>query len=1091
MACHGEEHMKILKLRKLFFIAVILFIFPGISSASPGKVSTLLVSRPAVNGNHVAFVYGEDLWVAEINGSRVRRLTAGGGIETSPAFSPDGTVIAFSATWHGNTDVYIVPSDGGIPKRLTWHPGKDIVQEFTPDGKAVLFSSPRTTFIPYFYQLFTIPVSGGFPRQLPIPNAYHASYSPDGAAMAYNPLPGVFFDVWKGYRGGALSEIWLYTFGDRSIVKIPQAEGGCSDVNPLWVEDTIYFRSDRNGEFNLFSYNTQSKETRQLTQHDDFPVESISVGGGQIVYEQGGMLHRFDPATGSNVKLDMTVKGDLPEVHQRYIKGADFVRSASVSPSGARAVFEMRGDIVTVPEKKGDPRNITGTPDANERSPVWSPDGKSIAYFSDASGEYELYLRNQDGKGAPRKFRIHGAGFYDRPEWSPDGKHITFTDNSWSLYVLEVKTGKMKKIASEYRYGAIKTLDSSWSPDSRWIAYTLYTKANMQQAFVYSLKKDVSFAVTDGMSDVTDPVFDEKGTYLYFLGSTDAGPRRQWFDQSNNDMIIKSSLYMAVLRKGIPSPFAKESDEERGPETRKEMEKRKNAKPSPAKVSIDFKGLNNRILALPLPADSYESLQPGPADRIFYLKEGMDGKKTLCRYDLSARKEETILRNIDGYILAADKKKILYRSDKTWGIVSVAVDMEAGAGKVNTASVDILIDPRKEWSQMFTEAWRINRDYFYDPGMHGIDWNAMREKYAVFLPALTCRSDLNRVLSWMLGEMSVGHHFVRGGDFFRRGETTTVGLLGADYTIENGRYRCSKVLGGLNWNPELRSPLTEPGVDVQPGDYILKVKGRELTADMNIYRLFENTAEKIVELTIAPRADGKKSRTVSVVPVADESGLRHRDWVEGNVRRVTEATNGMVAYVHVPDTATSGHDYFKRYFFPQSDRDGIIVDDRFNRGGQYADYYVEILSRKEIAHFTTRHGAPIRVPQAYIPGPKILLINEFSFSGGDFFPWIFNKLKLGTIVGKRTGGGLVGTLVYPLLMDGGFITAPDFAAWDGDTWIVENIGVSPDVEVEQLPVLMTGDRDPQLEKAIGIALEELKKYPPEHLTHPPFPVKNR
>ncbi|MBW2558943.1 MAG: PD40 domain-containing protein [Deltaproteobacteria bacterium] len=1083
--------MKRVKLRTLFFIAVMLFTIPGISSASTGNDSTLLVSRPAVNDNHIAFVYGEDLWVADINGSQIRRLTDGGGIETNPAFSPDGTVIAFSATRHGNTDVYLVPSDGGIPQRLTWHPGKDNVQGFTPDGTAVIFSSPRATFTPYYYQLFTVSVTGGVPHRLPIPNAYHASYSPDGAAMAYNPLPGVFFDVWKAYRGGALSEIWLYTFGNLSIVKIPQSDGDCNDVNPLWVENMIYFRSDRNGEFNLFSYNTQSKEIKQLTRHDDFPVQSISAGGGHIVYEQGGTLHRFDPAMGNTVKIDMTVKGDLPEVHQRYVKGANLVPSASVSPSGARAAFEMRGDIVTVPEKKGDPRNITATPGVNERSPVWSPDGKSIAYFSDASGEYELYVSNQDGKGTPRIFRIKGAGFYDRPVWSPDGRHISFTDNSWSLYVLEVKTGKVKKIASEYRYGAIKTLDSSWSPDSRWIAYTLYTKANMQQAFVYSLKKGVSSAVTDGMSDVTSPVFDENGRYLYFIGSTDAGPRRQWFDQSNNDMRINSSLYLAVLKKGIPSPFAKESDEEQGPATKKRAKERKAVKPSPAEVSIDFEGLNNRILAFPLPADRYEMLQPGPAGNIFYMKDGTDGKKTLCSYDVSVRTEETMLRNIDGYLLAADKKKILYRSDKTWGIVTVAVDMEAGTGIINTASVDILLDPRAEWSQMFTEAWRINRDYFYDPGMHGTDWNAVREKYTAFLPALTCRSDLNRVLSWMLSEMSVGHHYVRGGDFYRQGGTITVGLLGADYTIDEERYRFSKVLGGLNWNPKLRSPLTEPGVDVQAGDYILKVNGGDLTADMNLYRLFENTAGKIVELVVGPRADGKEARTVSVVPVGDESALRHRDWVEGNVRRVTEATNGRVAYVHVPDTAISGHDYFKRYFFPQSDRDAIIVDDRFNRGGQYADYYVEMLTRQEIAYFTTRYGASIRVPQAYIPGPKLLLINEFSFSGGDFFPWIFNKLKLGTIVGKRTGGGLVGTLGYPLLMDGGLITAPDFGAWDDDTWIVENMGVPPDVEVEQLPVLMTGGRDPQLEKAIEIALEELKKYPPERRTHPPFPVKNR
>ncbi|MBN2687692.1 MAG: PD40 domain-containing protein [Deltaproteobacteria bacterium] len=1076
--------------RKLLFIAAVLTVIPGISIATvTGNDTTLLVSRPAVSGSYIAFVYGEDIWIADLDGSHVRRLTFAGGVEHKPAFSPDGSMIAFSATMHGNNDVYIVSREGGIPKRLTWHPSEDIVQGFTPDGTAVLFSSPRGTFTHYYFQLFTVPLNGGFPEKLPIPNAFHASYSPDGKAIAYNPLPGVFFDVWKGYRGGAISEIWLYTFDDRCVVKIPQPQGRCNDVNPLWVDDRIYFRSDRNGEFNLFSYNTKSKEIKQLTCHENFPVEGIAAADGNIVYEQSGILQRFNPGTGRSEPIKMTVKGDLPEVHRRYIKGGDFIRFASVSPSGARAVFEMRGDIVTVPEKKGDARNITATPGVNERWPVWSPDGKYIAYFSDASGEYELCISSQDGKGVPRSFSIAGAGFYTRPVWSPDGRYISFTDNSWSLYVLEVKTGKVRKVASEYRYGDTQRIGSSWSPDSRWIAYTLYTKANMQKAFVHSMKEKKSYAVTDGMSDVTEPVFDDGGAFLYFLASTDAGPRRQWFDQSNYDMDIHTSLYLVVLDEGMPSPFAKQSDEEEGRESKKTAAKRKPARP--AEVSIDFEGMDGRIMAFPLAADDYERLQPGPAGMVFYLKGQTGGKKALCRFDLSSHAEETILSNIDDYLLSADKQKILYRSGDTWGIVSVATGMEAGAGAIDTASVEIFIDPRREWSQMFAEAWRINRDYFYDPGMHGVDWNATRKKYAVFLPALTCRSDLNRLLSWMLSEMSVGHHFVMGGDFYRRGETIPVGLLGADYAVENGRYRCAKVLGGLNWNPGLRSPLSEPGVDVHAGDYILKVDGKGLAADMNIYRLFENKAGKIVELTVGPRADGKKARTVSVVPIADERALRNRDWVEGNIRKVTEATDGRVAYVNVPDTTVSGHDYFKRYFFPQSDRDAIIVDDRFNRGGQFADYYVEILSRRDIAHFTTRHGAPIRVPQAYIPGPKILLINEFSFSGGDFFPWIFNKLKLGTIVGKRTGGGLVGSLGYPRLMDGGYITAPDFGAWDGGRWIVENEGAHPDVEVEQLPAFMEDGRDPQLEKAIAIALEELKKHPREYPVHPSFPVKGR
>jgi tricorn protease len=1093
----------------LFLLA---FILPASFVSAIDINDTMLLSQPAISSSRIAFVYAGDLWVADINGKGVRRLTTDIGVESNPFFSQDGSLIAFSAQYEGNIDVYLVPAEGGIPKRLTWHPGPDVVQGFTPDGQAVLFVSPRATFTNRYTQLFTVPIKGGFPEALKIPNAFRATYSPDGTRIAYNPLYDAFTQ-WKHYRGGTVSVIWIYKFSDHSVEKIPQPEGRSNDAGPMWIGDKIYFRSDRNREFNLFSYDLKTKEIKQLTQHTDFPVLNASAGAGKIIYEQGGYLHIYDPEKAQSTKLTIGVAADLLELRERYVKGARYIRNASISPSGARAVFEFRGEIVTVPAEKGDPRNLTDTTGTHEQSPVWSPDGKSIAYFSDESGEYELHVRSQGGKGDVKNFKMIGAGFYDSSVWSPDSQKISYADNSRTLYWVDLKTGVSKKIASEYLYGPsrIKTIYSTWSPDSKWIAYTLNTEAYIQKVYVYSIEKDKSFPITDGLSEVSEPVFDESGKYLYFFCSTDAGPVKQWFDMSNADMRMTSSIYLAVLKKDVPSPLAKESDEEKGVEKKEEKgpqkevkgspkeEKPKEPSPKPAETfSIDLEGLNHRILTLPLPSGSYRNLQAGEADQIYYLEDapvtdggfGPGGRlATLHRYDLKTRKDEVIMSDVNNYLLSADKKKMLYVSRDTWGIVSSAAKVQPGQGKMNIENIEVRIDPMAEWNQIFQEAWRINRDYFYAPNMHGVDWNAMREKYAVFLPHLACRNDLNRVIQWICSELAVGHHRVGGGDFLNQPKSVAGGLLGADYSIENGRYRFKKVYGGLNWNPELRSPLTEPGVDVKEGEYLLAVSGKELRPPANIYSFFENTAGKIVEITVGPNPDGTGARTVLAVPIADEYALRNRDWVEGNLRKVEEATGGRVAYVYVPNTSTLGHTYFKRYFFPQSYKDAIIVDERFNGGGSIADYYIDILRRPFISYWNMRYGADLKTPSGSIQGPKVMLIDETAGSGGDLLPWMFRKFGLGELIGKRTWGGLVGTLGFPVLMDGGFVTAPNLAIWTEDGWVVENEGVPPDIEVEQWPADVIAGRDPQLEKAIQVIMEELKKNPPKKLKRPPYPIK--
>ena len=1086
-------------------LALLLTSLGVLAAPSALAAPTKMLSEPAISADRIAFVYASDLWTCRLDGSGVQRITSGPGAKTNPAFSPDGSLLAFSAELDGNVDVYVVPAAGGVPKRLTWHPSPDVVQGFTPDGKAVLFASPRAAVNNRHMQLYTVPVDGGVETPLPIPNAARAVFSPDGKTIAYTPNRPAHLQ-WKRYRGGTVSRVFLFDVATNSIEKVPQPDTRCNDLTPAWVDGTLYLTSDRDGEFNLYAFDRKARTLAKATSHADFPVlaASASTAAGRVVYAQAGTLHLLDPKTKGSKEVPVVVAADLLETRPRLAKGAKWVRDAAISPSGARVAVEFRGEIVTVPAEKGDPRNLTNTPGAHERAPVWSPSGAEIAYLSDESGEYELVVRQQDGKGTPRRIKLPGAGFYERLAWSPDGKKIALTDNSWSLFVVDLATGTAKKVASERLYGPAetKTLRAAWSPDSRWIAYTLAGPTYFQTLHVYSVADDRSVALTDGLSDVTEPVFDKGGKLIFFLASTDAGPVRNWFSQQNEDARMTRAVYVATLKAGTPSPVAKESDEEKGEAAAKEGkdEKKddgKEAKKAPEPVVIDREGFSARIVDLPVPPAEIQGLQAGNAGQVYYLRTA-DGKTSLQRFDLKERKAETLVPEVNDYRVSGDGKKLLVKQKESWSVLPAAKKGEAkgdgkdGDGKLKLDAIEVQVDPRAEWRQIFDEVWRMNRDYFYDPAMHGVDWKAMRAKYEPFLPHLSCRADLNAVLQWMCSELAVGHHRVGGGDTLAPAAPMPGGLLGADYEVANGRYRFKKVFGGLNWNPELRAPLSEPGVEAKAGEYLLAVNGRDLTPPENLYARFEATSGKIVEITVGPTPDGKGSRTVNVVPVASEASLRNRDWVEGNLRKVDAATGGRVAYVYVPNTAQLGHTYFKRYFYPQAGKDAIIVDERFNGGGSVADYYIEALTRQRIAMWTFRYGEDMKTPSASIQGPRVMLIDETAGSGGDLLPWMFRKFKVGPLVGQRTWGGLVGILGYPPLLDGGFVTAPNLAFWTPEEGFgVENVGVPPDVEVEQTPAEVIAGKDPQLEKAIEMALAELKKSPPDRPKRPPFPVKNR
>ena len=1068
----------------------------GTAAADPDTADTRMLAQPAISDTAIAFVYAGDLWTAPLTGGAARRLTSDEGTESNPVFSPDGAQVAFSAQYDGNTDVYVMPASGGIPTRLTWHPGADIVQSFTPDGTGVLFTSPRHVFTGRYQQLFTVPVSGGIPTQLPIPNASAGAYSPDGSHIVYNPLAPAFLQ-WKSYRGGTHSVLHLYDTRTHAVEKIPQPASRANDVDAHWIGGTIYFRSDRNGEFNVFAYDTTTKAVTQITHHTDFPVLSLAARDGRAVYEQAGYLHALPLAAGAQAtRLRIGAAADLQALRPRWAKGADWIRGAEISPTGARAVFEYRGEIVTVPVDKGDPRNITNTPAAHERHPAWSPDGTRIAYFSDASGEYMLHIAPQDGRGEVRTFAPGGAGFYELLDWSPDGTRLAFADNSHALFWMDGATGAVTKVDAAHVYspGGVP-IRYDWSPDSKWLAYTIKTRALETTLKLYSIDQKKSFAVTDGLGYVSDPIFDKGGNYLYFLGSTDAGPVVDWFSQANADMEQRSNFYVVVLANDTPNPLAKESDEEKGAPAAVETpaaEKPDAAPKTPATTKIDLGGIEFRVLDLPVPAGELSSPKAGDEGQLFFMRRS-DEVTSLQKFTMATRKTEPVLPRLDAYTVSRDRKRILYVNGDDWSIVPATRKVEPAEGRLGIAAIQVRVDPVAEWRQIFDEAWRINRDYFYAPNMHGVDWAEEKSRYAEFLPHLASRADLNRVLQWMSSELAVGHHRVGGGDLGpERPETVPGGLLGADYEIANGRYRFKKVFGGLNFNPELRAPLSEPGVNAKAGEYLLEVNGIDLRPPTNLYSLFENTAGRLVDIRIGPNADGSGSRLVQVVPVPNEGALRNRDWVEGNLRKVDQATGGRVAYVYVPNTAGAGHTYFKRYFFPQAHKEAIIVDERFNGGGQIADYYIDMLRRPLSSMWAMRYGADLKAPAASIQGPKALIIDETAGSGGDLFPWMWRQAGLGPIIGKRTWGGLVGTLGFPVLMDGGGITAPNLAFWTGDEgWLVENEGVPPDIEVEQTPADVIAGRDPQLERAIAIVLEELKKNPPATPTRPAFPERGK
>jgi tricorn protease len=1103
----------------MFRFAAGLFALVTVSVGLAGGPPPLVLQHPTLSATQIAFVYAGDLWTVPREGGVAQRLTAGIGIVSRPAFSWDGSEIAFTGDYNGNSDVYVIPASGGAPRRLTYHPSADWVMGWTRDGKQVLFASMRNSY-ENFNRLFTISRDGGFPVELPLPIAAEGSYSPDGSQLAYVPLDHAF-EIWKRYRGGRTSPIWIAQLSDSSVVRIPRDNS--NDFNPLWVDDRIFFLSDRMGPISLFSYDTRSKRVTQAVENDGLDFKYASAGPGAIVIEQFGAVLLYDLKSGKAHKVDIRVTGDLPELRPHYLNVASRIEDADISPTGLRAVFEARGEILTVPSEKGDIRNLTNTPGADERSPAWSPNGTRIAYFSDESGEYALYIKDQNGLGEAQKIDLGSPGsFYYFPTWSPDGKKLAYTDKRLNLWYVDLEKKTPVRVFHDRFTGPQQIFRAAWSPDSKWLAYTQQELSHMRSVFLYSLETGQSRRVTDGMSDSFSPVFDKSGKYLYLLASTDAGPT---LDDSmlSLDRPVTSSVYVAVLRKDLPSPLAPESDEEQEvkPESPKTESQSKENPPKdnqPPAVKVDFEKIGQRILGLPIPARNYSELKPGK-EGVLYVVEGplvepLNGPSTLTvqRFDLKTRKTDKLLENVLTFYISANGEKMLYRlagapqpgtttaPPQSWAIAPVPPEptpgatpaptagTPTGAKALNLAAMEVRVDPPVEWRQMYHEAFRLERDFFYDPGFHGLDLKATEKKYEAYLAGVASRADLNYVFQEAMGELTVGHLFVFGGEG-PEVKTIPVGLLGADYKIENGRYRFSHIYDGENWNPQLRAPLTQPGVNVTEGEYLLAVNGREVRGSDNVYSFFEATANKAVVLRVGPDPSGAGSREVTVVPVESERGLRNRAWVEGNRRKVDQLSQGRLAYIYLPDTASGGYTYFNRYFFSQAGKQGAIVDERFNHGGTNTDYILDYLRRTLMNYRTTRDGEDMTTPVSLIQGPKAMIINEYAGSGGDAMPWHFRQARLGTLVGKRTWGGLVGFFgPGESLMDGGRVTAPSRGFWTpNNAWEVENHGVAPDVEVELDPKAVREGHDPQLERAIQVVLSDLEKNPIPTHHKPPYP----
>jgi tricorn protease len=1038
------------------------------------------LQMPAISRSHIAFVYAGSIWLVDRGGGTANRLTTIPGDETSPAFSPDGSLIAFSKTTAGNTDVYVVPVAGGEPRRLTFHPEPDLATGWTPDGQNILFRSTRASAeILFTYRFYTIPVRGGFETELPLPTGATGSYSPDGRAIAYTPHRNLG-EYWRNYRGGRTTPIFIARLSDSSTEEIPRQNS--NDYYPMWVGNTVYFISDRTLTANLFAYDVRTKKIGQLTRFENYDIRSASACSDAIAFIREGAIHLYDLKSGQTRSVDINVGGDFVETKPRRVKAERWLYDYNLSPAGTQIAFEARGEILTMDTEKGLFRNLTQSSGVAERSPVWSPDGKSLAYFSDESGEYQLHIRPASGEGSIRKISIEPQpSFYNEPVWSTDSKKIAFSDKRLALWYVDLQAGTPRRIdvSTFARQGAFQP---AWSPDGEWLAYSKTMPNRVSTIFLYSIKMGKSYPLTNLNVDAESPVFDKNGQYLYFTASTNAAPAKLRNVSMSAALIfapqVTRRVYAAVLQKDGSSPLIPLKDQE---SVARRM-----------RSGIDVEEIKGRVLPLPFPPHNFEDLLAGRPGVLFILGKWVDtsggespATRKLYKFDMATRKYETYTEDIREYRISLDGSRLLYPKAGSYWLVSADAPPKASEGKLDLSGMEIELEPRAEWRQMFNEALRIERDYLYYTDLHGQSLQTLKEKYAAYLPNVVTRNDLNVLLREMLSHLAISHLSVNGGDVpataeARRREET--GLLGADYTIEEGRYRIKHIYRGNNSGSALRGPLSQPGVDVKEGDYLLEVDGAEVRASENLYQYFRGKAGKPTILKVAAGPQSRASeRTVTVLPLASDSLLRDFERVEENRRLVQHLSGGKLAYIYLPNVSREGFDIFNRDFYAQLDKQGLIIDERFNAGGYGSDYIIDALKRQPLNAYAFRDGETIPFPADVMPGPRVMLTSEFAGSGGDSLPWLFRRAGLGLLVGKRTAGFGIGHYVnVPNLLDGGDLAAPNRAFFNPRTgaFETENYGVQPDIQVAWSPADWRLGRDLQLERAVQVAMEALKKIPP-------------
>jgi len=1077
---------------------------------------TLLLKDPAISNTQIAFTYGGDIWVAAKDGKNARRLTTRQAPENRPRFSPDGKTIAFSATYDGNTDIYKIPAEGGQPVRLTYHPGADQISGWTPDGTGILFTSRREMTSGRSAQAWQVSARGGHPDKVMEAVVQDAQWSADGKTLAYQPYNVAHRGAsgWRNHRGGSTPPIWIMDPTGDSYAEIPHVNA--SDTNPMWVGDDVYFISDRSGSKNIWRYNSDNQKVEQITKETSWDIASASAHGNSIIYATTeGRISLLDTRRKRTKALTIDIRPDLPEQRMQWKDAMRNVDFMALSPTGKRALVSARGDIYSVPLKDGSTRNLTKSSDAKDSFAIWSPKGGKIAYISDKDRTWNLIITDQ--KGEVEKSFALGADDYRLINWTAGGDKILYRDNHLGVWSINTNTGENSKIFTDNARSGITLASNavSLSNDGKWLAYTKAGRNHFNDIYLYSFETGGHTKVTDGMSNADAPAFSPDGKYLYFAASTNSGPRQVGLDMSTQEQPSRFGLYAAVLAADGKSPLLPKAGDEKvsdepekdeaqdtasqnGDDTDKAGDKseedtdKKSDKPT---TKIDLDGLSDRIVALPVAERSYTALTVAHDGALFFMELQQPGTSTepggngpfravLKRFDLKTKKAATAMDRVQGYVLSHDGKTMLVATPGN-KLMTAAVGKDIHASALSTSDVKAYIDPREEWQQIFDETWRLEQQYFYDGNMHGLNWQGVYDKYKPLVAHVATRADLNALLVDLISELQVGHNRTGGGDVYRD-KPVAIGLLGADLRIEDGKYRFKRVYTGEKWNPFLKAPLAAPGIGATAGDFIHKVNGIAVGAEANIYAQLIGTVGKQVTLTVSKDGNTENTTDIVVEPIANDAQIRHWAWVEGNRKKVNELSDGKVGYVYLPNTGGGGYTYFNRMYFPQTDKTGMIIDERRNGGGQAANYITDVLSRQYLASWKDRDGQIFDTPAGAMYGPKVMLIDQDAGSGGDFLPYSFKRMKLGTLVGKTTWGGLIGISANPRLIDGGFLTVPYFRFYTPEgEWRIENEGQAPDIDVTLDPVMVNKGRDAQLERGVAEVLKSLETYVPVKRHTPP------